>query len=322
MTSLEPGCELDHYRIENEVAKSGMASIFRGTDLHTGRTVAIKIPHFEAESDPVFFDCFHREEAIGRELDHPGVVKVLADGDRSRLYMVQEWIEGRTLRKILNEQKKLPAERARGIVLRICDALHYIHTHGIVHRDLKPENVMVDENDNIKLIDFGIAFKARARRLTFGNFSKKAGTADYISPEQIKGKRGEPSSDLYSLGIIYYEMLTGEVPFAGSNPFVVMHRKLQDNPIPPTEFDPGIAPELQEIICRALQRDPKNRYATAREFASALEHHDQLGVVEHRVLENGRRRTISRRQEFFLYSLLAIIPTIIFALLLYFARYQ
>src|ERR1039458_740650 len=126
-TSVEPGCELDHYRIEKAVAKSGMASIVRATDLRTSRPVAIKIPHFEAESDPVFFDRFHREEEIGRELDHPGVMKVFTDGNRSRLYMVMEWIDGRLLREILNEQERLPAERAVRIAIRICDILVYIH---------------------------------------------------------------------------------------------------------------------------------------------------------------------------------------------------
>ena len=164
MTPLHPGDQLDHYQIDSLVARSGMASIFRGTDLSDGRQVAIKVPHPEMESDPVFFDRFHREQAIGQKLDHPGVMKVLADDDRSRVYMVMEWVEGRLLRKVLNEQKKLPVERAVRITLAILDALDYIHKQGVVHRDLKPENIMVDAQDRIKLIDFGIAASASARR--------------------------------------------------------------------------------------------------------------------------------------------------------------
>ena len=154
-----------------------MASIFRATDLRTGRPVAIKVPHPEMESDPVFFDRFQREEEIGKKLDHPGVMKVFADDDRSRVYMVMEWVEGRLLRQIMNEQRKLPP-RARGRASRcsICDALDYIHTHGVVHRDLKPENIMVDDHDNIKLIDFGIAGNAGSRRLTFAKLSQTMGT--------------------------------------------------------------------------------------------------------------------------------------------------
>ena len=143
MSEFHPGDQLDHYRIDGLVARSGMASIFRGTDVRDGRAVAIKIPHPEMEADPVFFDRFNREEEIGKKLDHPGVVKVFDDDDRSRRYMVLEWVDGRLLRQILNEQKKLPPERAIRITLALCDALDYIHSQGVVHRDLKPENIMV-----------------------------------------------------------------------------------------------------------------------------------------------------------------------------------
>jgi serine/threonine-protein kinase len=149
-----------------------MASIFRGTDLRTGGTVAIKVPHPEMESDPVFFDRFHREEDIGKALDHPAVMKVFSDDDRSKMYMVMEWVDGKLLRQILTEEKKLTPERAIRITLGICEALQYIHSHGVVHRDLKPENIMVDPEDHIKLIDFGIAGQEGARRLTFQSYPR------------------------------------------------------------------------------------------------------------------------------------------------------
>src|SRR5579884_146581 len=165
MTPLQPGDTLDHYKIDSVAARSGMASIFRGTDLASGRPVAIKVPHPEVESDPVFFDRFRREQEIGEKLDHPGVMKVFSDGDRSRVYMVMEWVEGRLLRRILNDEKKLPVDRAVRLTIGIARALDYIHSHGVVHRDLKPENIMVDAEDNVKLIDFGIAANAGSRRL-------------------------------------------------------------------------------------------------------------------------------------------------------------
>src|ERR1700756_4936133 len=136
MTSLHTGEKLDHYLIENAVARSGMASIFRATDERTGKTVAIKVPHPEMEADPVFFERFHREAEIGKSLDHPGVMKVMPDDDRSQIYMVMEWVEGRLLRQLLAEQVKLPPERAVRIAVAICEALNYIHRHGVVHRDL------------------------------------------------------------------------------------------------------------------------------------------------------------------------------------------
>ena len=322
MTPLHPGDQLDHYRIESVAARSGMASIFRGTDLRTGRPVAIKVPHPEMECDPVFFDRFHREQEIGKKLDHPGVMKVMVEDGRSRVYMVMEWVEGRLLRQILNEQRKLPSERAVRITLKICEALEYIHSQGVVHRDLKPENIMIDAEDNIKLIDFGIAANAGSRRLTFAKFTQTMGTPDYISPEQVKGKRGDARSDIYALGVMLYEMLTGKVPFTGPNAFIIMNDRLLNNPIPPREIDPTISPQLQEIIYRALERDPKNRYAKAREFAWDLEHQDQVGVADRPELRDWKRRRSPWPRRIFFYVVLALIPVIIFGLLLYVARHS
>ncbi len=322
MSALHPGDQLDHYRIDALAARSGMASIFRATDLENGRQVAIKIPHPEVESDPALFDRFRREEEIGKLMDHPGVMRVFTDGDRSRVYMVMEWVEGRLLRKILQENRKLPAERVIRITLRILDALGYIHTHGVVHRDLKPENVMVDEQDNIKLIDFGIAGNASARRITFAKFTPTMGTPDYISPEQEKGQRGDARSDLYALGVMFYEMLTGKVPFSGANPFLIMNDRLLNNPVPPREVDPTISEQLQEIIYRALERDPRNRYANARDFARDLEHPEQVGVADRPELRDWKVRKTPLRKQILLYVLLALIPVVIFGLLLYVARHS
>ena len=325
---VEPGEQLDHYHIESLVARGGMACIFRGTDVRTGRIVAVKVPNPEMECDVLFFDRFRREAAIGRKLDHPGVVKVLKDDDPSRIYMAMEWVEGTTLRKILDDRRKIPEERAIKIAVGVCEALEYIHAHGVIHRDLKPDNILVDEQDGIKLIDFGIAGDAAARRLTFAKLTKAMGTPDYVAPEQVKGKRGDARSDIYALGIMLYEMVTGEVPFGGSNALTAINLRLAKDPEPPRDINAEISPQLQEIIYRALERDPTNRYPTAREFAHDLLHPEQVGVEERAEKRAAQARSENRSsKEFGLrarvrwsYLAIAMIPVILFALLFFVAK--
>jgi serine/threonine protein kinase len=321
MTPIHLGDQLDHYRIDGVAARSGMASIFRATDLNTGKQVAIKVPHPEMEADPVLFDRFKREQEIGQKLDHPGVMKVFNDERRSRIYMVMEWVDGRLLRGDMGNSRKLPIDRAVKLSTRILDALEYIHNHGVVHRDLKPENIMIDDEDNIKLIDFGIAGNEGSRRLTFAKLSNVMGTPDYISPEQVKGKRGDGRSDIYAMGIMLYEMLTGETPFKGPNAFAIMNERLLNNPVPPRELRPEVSPELQETIYRALERDPRNRYAHAREFAWDLEHQDQVGVSADRVeLHNWKVHKLQWPRRLLNYALLALVPIVVFGLLLWVAK--
>jgi serine/threonine protein kinase len=321
MAGLHPGDTLDHYRIENLVARSGMASIFRGTDLRTGQPVALKIPHPEMEADVVLYDRFKREQDIGHKLNHPNVMKVLTDDRHSQVYMAMEWVEGRLLREILREKGKLPVERAILFTARIADALEYIHTHGVVHRDLKPENIMVNGADEIKLIDFGIAGNEGSRRLTFAKLSQLMGTPDYISPEQVKGKRGDGRSDIYALGVMLYEMLTGKVPFEGPNAFAIMNERLLNHPVPPRELDPAISPALQEVIYRALEREPKNRYASAREMAWDLEHLDQVGAAERPELTDWKKRRSQWPRRLAFYAMLALIPVVVFGLLIWVAKH-
>ncbi len=320
MSRLEAGDTLDHYRLDAEVAHGGMSTLYRATDLRNGRVVAVKVPHPEMEADPILLERFRREEEIGQELDHPGIVKTYDGEERSRRYMVIEWVEGRLLRSILNEERKLPVDRAVGITLGICDALDTMHKHGVVHRDLKPENVMVDAHDRVKIIDFGIAMKEEARRITHASVTPALGTPDYISPEQVKGQRGDQRSDVYALGAMLYEMLTGQPPFTGPNPLAVMNERVLIDPKPARELNPEISPEIEEILFRALERDPRNRYSTAHEMAWELEHQDQVG------LDDGTRRPALRGRRFrdnkkmMLYAGLALVPVALFVMMLLLAR--
>ncbi len=192
--------------------------------------------------------------------------------------MVMEWAEGKLLRELLANRTKFSVDRAAELAQQICDVLDYIHSRGIVHRDLKPENIMVDADDKIKLLDFGIAAKAGARRLTFGKLSPTMGTPDYISPEQVQGKRGDFRSDIYAVGVMLYEMLTGQLPYEGDNAWIVMNAKLQNNPPSPREIDPDISQSMENILLRALARDPKERYASAHNLALDLQYPDQASA--------------------------------------------
>lgn len=320
-----PGDILDHYRLDAAMNRSGMGTLFRATDLRDGRTVAVKIPHPEMEADPVLLERFHREQEIGQLLDHPGIVKTFNGEERSRLYMVLEWVEGRLLRTVMNEQRPMDLDRAVKITLALCEALDAMHKRGIVHRDLKPENVMVGPDDFIKIIDFGIAMKEDARRITHVEVTPMLGTPDYISPEQVQGKRGDQRSDIYALGIMFYEMIAGRVPFSGPNPLVVMNDRLVKDAPRPSDYNHAIPPVLEEIIYRALEREPRHRYSTASEMQWDLENQEQVGIEERG--QRPARRTqanapfwkrINKRT--LLYACLALIPIVLFGLMLALAK--
>ena len=318
---IEAGSQIDHYRIEEHIAQSGMASIFRAVDLRDDRVVALKIPHPDMEADPILFDRFQREAGIGEKLNHPRVMQVYGGEKRSRVYMVMEWCQGRLLRYILSEGR-ISQDRAIRITIEVLEALEYIHGKGVVHRDLKPENIMIDAEDNIKLIDFGIAGDAAARRLTYANFTATLGTADYISPEQVKGKRGDGRSDIYSVGVILYEMLTGTLPFCGSSPMEIMNDRLLNHPTPPAVANPALSPQLQEVLYRALERDPKNRYARAHDFISDLEHLDQVGLEDRPEIRDWQKRKAHLPRKILYYSALALIPVVILLLMVLVARHR
>jgi serine/threonine protein kinase len=206
-------------------------------------------------------------------------MRVYGGEKRSRIYMVMEWCEGRLLRQIWTKGS-CPHDRAIRIAIGVLEALDYIHANGVVHRDLKPENIMVDDGRQHQAHRLRHRRRLLGARLTYANFTATLGTPDYISPEQVKGKRGDGRSDIYSMGVILYEMLTGKLPFTGPSPLAAMNDRLLNHPTPPTRRRPLHLPQLQEVIYRALERDPKNRYAKRRRFLHDLQHLDQVGVEE------------------------------------------
>lgn len=322
MSSVRAGDTLDRYQIDRLVARSGMASIFKATDTQDGKPVAIKIPHAELEADIQFWERFQREAKIGMAMDHPGVMKVYHDPQPGKFYMVLEWVDGKLLRNVLHEAegKKLHQGRAIRLALRILEALEYLHGRGVTHRDLKPENIMVDDQDRIKLIDFGIGSLEGSRRLTYTGITGVMGSPDYISPEQVKGKRGDKRSDLYSMGVILYETLTGKAPFSGPNALAIMNARLISGPVPPREIEAAISPQLQEIVYRAMEREPEARFQTAQEFAKALQHPEQVTVRERTAVAAPQARRTRAGRQIGVYALLALIPLAIFGLLFWIAK--
>lgn len=260
-----------------------MASLYRARDLDDGRTVVLKVPHPQYESDVVFHERFRREEEIGLRLDHPSIIKVYRPRTKSRVYLVLEYVEGETLRVRLERERdlrgtaRLSVGTAVELAAAIADAVAYLHEHGVVHRDLKPENVMIAPNGKIKIMDFGIAFDRTARRVTWGaGLSQVTGTPDYMAPEQIQGRRGDQRADVYSMGVMLYEMLTGAPPFPATNLYASMQEKMHQQPTPPRELRPEIPPALEAVVLRALERDPARRPSGATQFRDWLLHPEQM----------------------------------------------
>jgi serine/threonine-protein kinase len=270
MREVSVGENLDQYKLIEVIARSGMASIFKAIDQVGGATVAIKVPYMQFESDVVFYGRFQREEEVGRRLNHPNIIKVLTPKRKSRMYIAMEYVEGLSLRALMREPGGMPTEKALDIARQICEAMVYMHSQGVVHRDLKPENILVTHEGQIKIMDFGIALDESARRLTWSGLSSTIGTPDYMAPEQVSGRRGDVRTDIYSLGVILYEMLTGNLPYSGPNVYTVMRSKTAEDPQPPSAFKPDIDPHLEEIVLHAIERAPRDRYASANEMLEDL----------------------------------------------------
>jgi serine/threonine protein phosphatase PrpC len=281
-SDIGPGQVLDdRYELNEIISRSGMASIFKATDRADGRTVAIKVPHMQFESDISSYQRFEREEAIGLSLDHPSILKILPGPEhKSRPYIVMEFLEGQTLAEVLGALRPLPETDAVGIASRICEALEYLHAHNVIHRDLKPQNIMLCADGSLRLMDFGIAKAERTRRLTWVGFSPTLGTPDYMAPEQVKGRRGDERTDIYSLGAILYEMTTGSAPFEGESPYVIMNARLTGDPVAPRKLNGQLTPVLEEIILHALACEPGQRYRSAAAMKADLDDYERVELTE------------------------------------------
>ena len=260
----------NRYQLERLLGTGGMADVYLATDTLLGRHVAVKILHPQYAKDPVFIQRFRQEAQAAANLNQRNIVNVYDWGiDEGLDYLVMEHVEGSNLKDIILRGGPLLPERAVEIAVAICSALEAAHANGIVHRDIKPQNIIVTPDKQIKVMDFGISRAAGGSAMT--QTGTILGTAQYISPEQAQGHTADPRSDLYSLGIVIYEMLTGKVPFDGESPVAIAYKHVREDPLPPSMVNPDISPELESVVMKALAKNPENRYQNSLEMQADLE---------------------------------------------------
>lgn len=266
------------YAISEYLGQGGMSTVYRGTDVKLGRQVAIKVMRANLASDEQFRTRFRQEAQAASRLAHPGIVRVLDAGDDliqtgegpQRLpFIVMEFVDGKNLRELADEGRLSQAEACR-VVDAVLGALEYSHRAGIVHRDIKPANIMITRSGQVKVMDFGIARAVSETSSTVQQTTAILGTAAYFSPEQAKGETVDIRTDLYSTGVLLYELLTGDVPFRGETAVAVAYQHVSERPQPPSERDPEISPALDRVILHSLAKDRTRRFQSASEFREAL----------------------------------------------------
>lgn len=279
-----PGTKVDHYEIIRMLGHGGMSRVYLARDTLNQQEVVLKFPNDDLIGNVAVFERYHREAEIGNRINHPHVQHLLnIDEKRSEQYLVMEYIQGRTLREVLEERApaSLSLDEVLRITLQICDALAYCHEHGVFHRDIKPENIMILDNGDVKIIDFGVALLEGARRVTWRGLSGTVGTPDYMSPEQLRGERGTASSDIYAVGVMLYEMLCGHTPFEGENVFAIMNQHVSQDPPSILECNPNISPALVTVVMRAVRRDADKRYHSMHGMIHDLQNLEQVKPVQY-----------------------------------------
>ncbi len=272
----EPRLLGGRYEMGDLLGYGGMAEVHIGRDVRLGRSVAVKVLRTDLARDPAFQSRFRREAQSAASLNHPTIVSVYDTGDESEdglsvPYIVMEYVEGRTLRDILQAEGPLLPERALEVTADVCDALDYSHRAGVVHRDIKPGNVMLTPGGDVKVMDFGIARAVAASSTTMTQTASVIGTAQYLSPEQARGETVDARSDIYSAGCLLYELLTGEPPFTGDSPVSVAYQHVREDPTPPSERGVELPAAVDAIALKALAKNPDNRYQSAGDMRTDIE---------------------------------------------------
>src|SRR5271154_6722701 len=258
------------YQVTHLIARGGMAIVYRAQDTLLNRPVALKTLYPELSADQQFVEGFRREAQAAANLSHPNIVPVFDWGeDNGTYFIVMEFVDGRALSSILRTAGPLHPDRAAEIAADVAGALAYAHRHGVVHRDVKPGNVLITEEGTIKVTDFGIA-RAVNTEESLTQTGAVMGTATYFSPEQAEGMGVDSRSDIYSLGVVLFEMVTGRPPFMGDTPVAVASKHVRENPPTPRDINPSIPPTFEAIILKAMAKNPDHRYATAEDLRADL----------------------------------------------------
>src|SRR6476646_3612117 len=267
---IEPETIIDgRYRVISRVGSGGMADVYLAQDQLLGREVAVKVLHQHFAEDQEFVERFRREASSAAALSHPNIVGIFDRGEwNGTYYIAMEYVAGRSLKSIVRESGPLEPAVAIDIVIQILRAAQFAHKRGVIHRDLKPHNVILDEDGRVRVTDFGIARAGASDMTLTGSIM---GTAQYLSPEQAQGYSVSDSSDLYSVGVILYELLTGAVPFEGETAVAIAFKQVSATPRPPSELNVALPRSLDVVVLRALAKDPAERYANADELIAALE---------------------------------------------------
>jgi len=257
------------YRLKEKIGSGGMAEVYLADDLLLGREVAVKVLHAQFAADPAFIQRFRHEAQAAANLNHPNIVNIYDWGNEGdQYYIVMEYVEGRDLKEILRSEGRLLPERAAEIAAEVCAALQFAHRGNLVHRDIKPHNIFITELGQVKVMDFGIAREGNGGGIT--QTGMVMGTPQYISPEQAQGLAVDGRSDIYSLGVVLYEMLTGQLPFDDPNPVTVTYKQVREDPMPPSVIDPEIPATLEAIVMKAMSKNPANRFQNAQEMKADL----------------------------------------------------
>jgi serine/threonine-protein kinase len=267
------GDRVGYYQIERPLGRGGEGTVFQAKDLRNGTPVVLKFLEPAHLGEVAAYERFRREVAIGRMLKHPGIPRLLeALEDAHPPYLVLEYTEGQSLADLMKSGQPIPLSQAVEIAQNLAEVVAYCHRNRVYHRDLKPENILVGAGGRVTIIDFGIALLEGTPRVTWRGFSGMVGTPEYMAPEQIRGERGGPETDVYALGLILYELLSGRTPFRSENPLSTMYQHLNMDAEPLANIRPDVPPALAAIVARAMRRRPRERYADAGQLYEALRH--------------------------------------------------